>query len=116
MECRAIFGTAMKILDLLLENIQSHPRSKIQFHPNLNVIRAQSDVGKSVIIRGLKFVITNKASKNIRRRKTDYSEISISDGNNIISRCKDDKVNGYILAQIDKKPKKFKALRSDIPF
>ncbi len=105
----------MKILDLELINIQSHPHSKIQFHPNLNVIRAQSDVGKSVIIRGLKFVITNRASKNIRRRRTETSEVILSDGESTVGRYKSDKINGYT---VDDKGNvhSFKALGKDIPF
>lgn len=99
----------MKILNATLVNIQSHPHSSIEFHPNLNVITAPSDSGKSVIIRGIKLGITNKASKNIRRKKSKSSKVILSDKLISLCRYKDDKTNQYEITTNGKK-KSFSAV------
>lgn len=105
----------MKILDLELVNIQSHEYNKFKFHPNLNVIRGLSDAGKSVIIKGLRLLICNKASKNIRTKKCgERSSVTVSDGEVTISRIIDGDTNAYTL---DKSGELvvYKAMRSDVP-
>lgn len=109
----------MKILDLELNNIQSHINNKFQFSPFLNVIRGisnSSDIGKSVVVKGLRLLIENKASKNIRtRRATTPSSVIASDGVTTIGRIKDDKLNGYFLKSKGKEDQEFKAIKTDIP-
>lgn len=110
----------MKILELELNNIQSHIDNKFTFSPFLNVIKGisnSSDIGKSVVVKGLRLLIENKASKRIRTRgATSPSSVTVSDENVTISRIKDDKLNGYILKEVGKEDKEFKAIKTDIPY
>jgi len=109
----------MKILELELTNIQSHKNTKFTFSPFLNVIKGianSSDIGKSVVIKGLRLLIENRASKKIRTTgATSPSSVIASDGVVTVGRVKDDKLNGYFIKEEGKEDKDFKAIKTDIP-
>lgn len=50
--------------DLLIENFQSHKRTKVEFSPNLTAIIGLNNHGKSAIIRALKKVIRDEPDGN----------------------------------------------------
>jgi len=109
----------MKILDLELHNIQSHVDTKFTLSPFLNVIKGisnSSDIGKSVVVKGLRLLIENRASKNIRTwNAPTSSSVVVSDGNTIVGRVKDDTLNGYFIKEEGKEDQEFKAIKTDIP-
>ena len=45
---------------LVIKNFQSHKHSVLVFSPRVNAITGTSDVGKTAIIRALKFILQNK--------------------------------------------------------
>lgn len=108
----------MKINKIIIQNIQSHPFSTLRLSPGLNVIRGQSDSGKSVIIRALKWLITNRASKRIRRKGIDsdlISVVEVTDGETTVSRARSDSFNGYYVKSEGAEPVEFNPVGKDIP-
>lgn len=47
---------------LTLKNFQAHKHLEIEFHPQVTTIVGPSDVGKSAVIRALRWVLTNRPS------------------------------------------------------
>jgi hypothetical protein len=94
--------------------------TKLTFSPYLNIIKGisnSSDIGKSVVVKALRLLIENRASKRIRTTNaTEVSKVIASDGVTTIGRVKDDKVNGYFIQQEGKEEINFKAIKTDIPF
>lgn len=98
------------IKELSLVNFQSHKDSCLHFHNNVNVIIGHSDVGKTAIIRALKWLIFNKPSGDSFRSswggKTSV-EIFTDDAHIVRSKDKD---NEYVLGDTH-----FKAFGTDVP-
>lgn len=55
------------IKSLEIQNFQSHKNSKLEFVPGVNVIIGKSDIGKSAILRALRWLIWNKPLGNAIR-------------------------------------------------
>lgn len=92
------------IESLILENFQCHSKTKIQLDKIVTVV-GPSDIGKSAIIRALKFLVFNKARKNAIKHGEDSVTVSAKvDGRKIV-RHKGKDFNGYKLDG-----KEFKAL------
>jgi len=49
------------IKSIILNNFQSHKKSKLKFHKNINVVHGLSDSGKSAFIRSIDCVLRRKA-------------------------------------------------------
>lgn len=95
------------IKQLKIENLQSHVNSDLEFHPGVNVIVGPSDVGKSAIIRALKWVALNRPSGDaIRRHQTKRTTVSL-DG---VVKSRTASEHTYAVDGVT-----YKALRSDVP-
>lgn len=100
------------ITDLEIINFQSHKHTTMEFSPGVNVILGQSDVGKSSIIRAIKWVEANRPSGDSFRANftKDKTEVALAFGDDFVSRQKGKSFNGYELED-----EKLKALRTDVP-
>ena len=97
----------MNIESVELFNFQKHDHLKVEFSPvGISSIIGCSDSGKSSIIRALMWVIFNRFSSTIVRRKvnnvlTDYTKVvlTVNDGGviHVIERYVSDKKNSYTL-------------------
>ena len=75
------------IKNLRIINFQSHKNTTMNFSNGLNVIVGESDVGKTAIIRALKWVLFNepKGASFINRDSDEcIVEINYSDGISLI--------------------------------
>jgi DNA repair ATPase RecN len=50
------------ISKIIIRNFQSHKKTELELHPNVNVIIGSSDVGKTAIIRALRWLVWNRPS------------------------------------------------------
>lgn len=100
------------INELEIRNFQSHKETDLIFVPGVNVILGQSDVGKSSVIRAIRWAISNRPSGNSFRANfaSDTTEVSMGFGEEFISRQKGKKVNRY-----ETESGELKALRSEVP-
>lgn len=48
------------IKTLYVQNVQSHKKSLLEFHPGLNIIIGKSDSGKTALLRALRYIIRNR--------------------------------------------------------
>lgn len=53
------------IKSIEIQNFQSHKKSSFELHPNVNIISGSSNNGKSVIIRAIKWILSNKSVSNM---------------------------------------------------
>jgi DNA repair protein SbcC/Rad50 len=103
----------MGIDSVHLQNFQSHADNLLEFTPGINVITGSSDVGKSSIMRAIKWVVTNRPSGNAftshfaSKPKTSVS--LVIDGRKV-ERTRFKSINKYRLDKVD-----YKAIRTDIP-
>jgi exonuclease SbcC len=101
------------IESLEIENFQAHKYSVIEFHPGVNVITGTSDVGKSSILRALRWVIYNRPNgddfKNWHCKKSDSVMVSVTFNDGYVAKERN-KTNVYHLEEKD-----LEAVRSDIP-
>jgi DNA repair exonuclease SbcCD ATPase subunit len=96
---------------LTVSNFQSHQKSELKFHPNVNVILGSSDVGKTALIRSLRWVFFNRPSGEAFRSTWggETSVIATLD-KHVITRVRDTKTNLYLLNDT-----KFEAMKTDVP-
>ena len=95
------------IRDLKLSNFQSHKKTEFNFHPGITVITGETDVGKSAVIRGLKWVALNKPpGDSVRRHHTKLTDVDLDGVRKTRSASKH---------QYSHNSKVYKALRSDVP-
>jgi DNA repair exonuclease SbcCD ATPase subunit len=91
------------ISSLVLQNFQSHKKTILNFHENVNAIIGQSNSGKTAILRGLFWAIYNRPSglsfisywnrdKKGNPLKSTYSEIN---NGSSIKRIRNIELNGY---------------------
>ncbi|WCF11398.1 metallophosphoesterase (plasmid) [Paenibacillus thiaminolyticus] len=81
---------------IILENFQAHAYTELEFSKGLNILVGESRQGKTSILRGFKWVYTNKPSgKRIIKTGSDYARVTVylSSGY-IISRYIERKANG----------------------
>lgn len=105
----------MSILSIHIQNFQSHKNSKLLLHPGVNVIVGQSDSGKSAVIRGLKWLATNRPTgDSLRSHWGGDTEVTLVDkdgtATNSVTRCKKKGVNGYTANDSD-----FPITGTDVP-
>ena len=88
----------MKLNKLIIDNFQSHKHSEIILHKGVNVIVGRSDVGKSAIVRVLRWIFDNKPSGDSVRSNwggDTKAEAVFEDGT--LTRLRSSSFNGYIL-------------------
>lgn len=110
------------IKDITLRNLQGHKFTHIELEPGVNVISGTSDVGKSSIVRGLRWLISNKpsaAGEAWRFWGADKKEavaVTVTLDNGTVTRFRKGSKNGYQI----KGPQggacdELVAIRSDVP-
>lgn len=100
------------INSLCLTNFQSHKKTELQFHENVNVIVGESNKGKSAIIRALNLLVNNKPNGDSYRSNwggDTQVDVDLVEGQ--ISRIKTNKENAYVLGMHDS----FKAFGQGVP-
>lgn len=90
--------------NLILKNIQSHENSTLNLSEGVNAIVGASDHGKSAVIRGLVWLLTNRPSgnsiisnwiKNDKDKLIDVGSVTITKGETTITRTKSKDENSY---------------------
>lgn len=100
---------------LIINNIQSHKHTEIEFDPGYNVIIGTSDHGKSVIFRSIRFVKDNRPSgDSIRSWWGGESSVEIITDEGSVKRIKD-KIEEYIVKATGQKEISLKAFKTDVP-
>jgi DNA repair protein SbcC/Rad50 len=103
----------MGIESIRLRNFQSHKHTRLTFTPGINVITGSSDVGKSSIMRAIRWVITNRPTGTAFAShfcdKPTTSVMLTIDGKTV-TRTRSKSINCYKLAK-----QEFKAVRTDVP-
>ena len=90
--------TKLQINSIKLTNFQSHKDTFIEFSEGLNCIIGTSDVGKSALVRALKWVLFNKTPKDfITWGETKCSILITLSNEYAIERIRDNKQNTYKL-------------------
>ncbi len=103
------------IKQIKIKNFQSHVDSTIDFDAGVNVIVGESDSGKSVIMRAIRWVMENRPrGDGFRNWNGEDTEVTIVLDNCEIKRLKTDSKNSYFLKKDDKQLE-FKAFGNDIP-
>lgn len=88
----------MHIKSLILNNFQSHENTVLSFDPGFNIIVGSSDVGKSSIVRALKFILFDYWDKNYIRTNHQVTRVFIKFFDNIeITRIKGKNINELII-------------------
>ena len=95
------------IPSITLENVQSHKKTTIEFHPGINLITGASDCGKSAVIRGLQWWALNSCNwKELQRHDTLSTSVEAKG----VKKFRSDSLHYY---EMD--GQKYKALRTDVP-
>ena len=109
---------------IILKDFQSHWNTELDLSPGINIITGTSNSGKTAIIRGLKWLITNRPlGDSIVRRgcthdKKNCTEISVQlvqEGNPILRRWRRKSENGYSYQIEGQEIEEFKAFGSTVP-
>jgi DNA repair exonuclease SbcCD ATPase subunit len=106
----------MYITKLKLTNFGKHENLEVNFVNGSNVIIGKSAVGKSWIIRAIRWILFDEIkSTKIRKWDTDKTTVEIElDSGIIIKRFKSDKENAYEL-QSGKETKRYDSIGKNIP-
>jgi len=107
----------MWIQSIKIVNFQKHSHLELEFTDKLNVLYGESDVGKSCIIRAIKWVFFNEPKGDIvRKEKTKKTTVKITlDNNTVVEKIKSASVNAYILYKEGEEEKRFDAVGKTIP-
>jgi len=87
----------MYIKSIELQNFQKHSHFKAEFADTVNVLYGESDIGKSCIIRALRWVLVGDIHGDvIRKEGTKKTSVTVVLDNGIkVTRIKSDSVNRY---------------------
>ena len=87
------------IQSIRLQNFQSHKDSYLRFSNGINIISGQSNNGKTSLLRGLNWVITNRpqgiAFKSIFSDKKEICRVSLIINDTEIIRERNNSINSY---------------------
>src|SRR3990172_11441285 len=87
------------IKSLTIENYQSHKKSELSFSPGINIISGSSNNGKTSLLRGLNWVITNRpqgiAFKSTFSDKKETCKVSLIINDTEIVRERSNSINSY---------------------
>ncbi|NMW85873.1 AAA family ATPase [Peptoniphilus sp. AGMB00490] len=100
-----------------LHNFQSHDYTEMEFDRGLNVILGNSDVGKTAILRAIKWALYNepKGDYFIRQGEKDVSvKITFSNGV-IVERSKTPSKNSYFFVDSSGNEMRFEGFGVDVP-
>jgi len=93
---------------LILRNFQSHKKTELVFHPNINAIIGTSNSGKTAILRGLYWVIYNRPSglsfishwnRDKKGNAVKETSASIMQDGFAVQRIRNSEMNGYTIAK-----------------
>lgn len=94
-----------------IQNYQSHKNTVLDLHKSVNCIVGASDVGKTAIIRALRWLVWNRPLGNAFISDwSDNTKVTVISDDTIIKRIKSDKENKYIVDNIE-----LEAVRTDVP-
>lgn len=100
---------------LHIVNFQAHASLALNFHPNVNVIIGPSNVGKTAVIRALRWLVFNKPSGDaFRKWGSETTSVTGYFDNFTARRQKDDKNNTYTIRP-DKKTITFNGFGMNVP-
>lgn len=100
-----------------LHNFQSHEYTEIEFDRGLNVILGNSDVGKTAILRAIKWALYNepKGDYFIRQGEKEVSvKVTFSNGV-VVERAKTPSKNSYFLVDSSGNEMRFEGFGIDVP-
>lgn len=100
-----------------LHNFQSHEYTEMEFDRGLNVILGNSDVGKTAILRAIKWALYNepKGDYFIRQGEKEVSvKVTFSNGV-VVERAKTPSKNSYFLVDSSGNEMKFEGFGIDVP-
>ena len=100
-----------------LHNFQSHEYTEMEFDRGLNVILGNSDVGKTAILRAIKWALYNepKGDYFIRQGEKDVSvKVTFSNGV-VVERAKTPSKNSYFLIDSSGNEMRFEGFGIDVP-
>ena len=100
-----------------LHNFQSHEYTEMEFDRGLNVILGNSDVGKTAILRAIKWALYNepKGDYFIRQGEKDVScKVTFSNGV-VVERLKTPSKNSYFLVDASGNEMRFEGFGIDVP-
>ncbi len=100
-----------------LHNFQSHEYTEMEFDRGLNVILGNSDVGKTTILRAIKWALYNepKGDYFIRQGEKDVScKVTFSNGV-VVERLKTPSKNSYFLVDASGNEMRFEGFGIDVP-
>lgn len=99
---------------LELSNFQCHRKTALEFDPGVNVIAGTSDGGKSAILKGLLWLVTNRPQglgfRSMQAKKGDLVEAKIVLDEHEIIRQRGEQVNEYLMDG-----KRFVAMKNEVP-
>lgn len=106
----------MNITYVELNNFQKHSFLHIDFKNSVNVICGESAVGKSCIIRAIRWVLTNEPKgESVRKEGSDETVVTLSfDNGLLVTRVKSNSVNRYI-SEIGGEKKIYNSIGKNIP-
>lgn len=106
------------IAQLIIENIQSHKKTVMNFGPGLNVITGPTDEGKSAIVRALKWLLNNDAPRGdslFRTGETEHRVTAVFSDGVTVTREKTPSKNRYILIDSQGEEHIFEGFRYSVP-
>lgn len=90
------------ITSLYLSNFQSHPATKLEFHPGVNAIIGPSDSGKTSILRALRWVCYGQPrGDSFRRHGTKKTQVDVEVDETVISRVRSASKNLYQVGDLE---------------
>lgn len=99
------------ISQLTLINYQSHKNTTLDLHPGVNCIVGSSDVGKTAILRALRWLVWNRPSgDSFRSVWGGETSVTVEIGGHQISRVKNTGHNAYSVDGVI-----LSAVRTDVP-
>lgn len=105
------------LYSIKIQNFQSHHKSKMEFHPGVNVIVGDTDSGKSAILRSLRWLAYGKPrGEGFRTHGSKETSVSIDFKDAVIIRKRSNSENSYTLfVEESTEPLVFRAVGQEIP-
>ena len=110
---------------LVVENIQSHEKSELDFSPGINCIVGSSDNGKTALLRAMFWCIRNRPlgsdilvshwAKNEKGKINKTVSVSISNEKGTVIRKKTSTDNNYLIQLNKEDIKLLEVIRTDVP-
>lgn len=100
-----------------IKNFRSYKDVRVEFHPGLNVVIGDNDVGKSNLRRAMEWVINNRPTGdgNLPLYWDGDPSVLLNIGNKIVGRHKSKSENLYTLTHDDGTEDEFRAFGQNVP-